>query len=341
MSNEGEGRHWKDWPGLLKWSLQYQDGLHESEFKEMDPERRKWLQESLQSISTSEVDVIIEKLKIIVTDAQLYFEDGMSEDEQKKREDALQAICDVVDNLDNAKDLIPLGGFEPILGLLNCNYHNFRKVAADVIAVSLQNHPDCQSYALKNGAVSALLLSFSTSSSSPQTLYSLFSAISSLVRGSSPAYPQFIEKGGIKFIISVLHDFQQDGKLVTKSIFLLSSLLRDHGELLGEVIESKTIETLIQIIQIQTDWVSREPCLCLLSELSSERAVVERYKAAGLLPILLAMRKEISQSGQEEKHLEVVDYLNHITRRENINVTRPLEIHKSKRVMLVIRNRIY
>ncbi len=45
-----------DWQGLFKWSMQYQDGTHPSEFKEMSQEDKIWLQEALKAYTFNDTD---------------------------------------------------------------------------------------------------------------------------------------------------------------------------------------------------------------------------------------------------------------------------------------------
>lgn len=42
-----------DWEGLLKFSLKYTDGTKKSEFKEMDSNDKKWLEEAMQHYCNS------------------------------------------------------------------------------------------------------------------------------------------------------------------------------------------------------------------------------------------------------------------------------------------------
>jgi hypothetical protein len=44
-----------DWPGLLKFSLSYSDGTKKSEFKEMEQDKKKWLEEAIDYYSNDEV----------------------------------------------------------------------------------------------------------------------------------------------------------------------------------------------------------------------------------------------------------------------------------------------
>lgn len=52
-----------DWPGLLKFSITHSDGTHKSDFSEMDPERKKWLEEAITHYTMAEVRRIQELLE--------------------------------------------------------------------------------------------------------------------------------------------------------------------------------------------------------------------------------------------------------------------------------------
>jgi len=45
-----------DWNGLFKWSMQYQDGTHKSEFKEMSKEDQQWLEGALKQYTFNDAD---------------------------------------------------------------------------------------------------------------------------------------------------------------------------------------------------------------------------------------------------------------------------------------------
>ena len=55
-----------DWNGLFKWSMNYQDNTHASQFKEMSAEDRKWLEAALKQYTyddVSKLKEICEELK--------------------------------------------------------------------------------------------------------------------------------------------------------------------------------------------------------------------------------------------------------------------------------------
>jgi hypothetical protein len=309
-------RHWKDWPGLLKWSLQYQDGTQPSQFQEMDEERKRWLAEALKAMAQSEVDVMVAKLKVIVDKADGYFEGTFTAEEVVEREAALLDIRDLVDNMDNARDLIPLGGFEPILGLLRCKYASIRKAAADVIAVAVQNHPETQRFVLSKGSLPSLLLSLRDSEEAEESV-SLLNTLSSLIRGDSPAFPVFMQLNGLADLLSTLSTQKENLRYLSKFFFLLCSLTRDHAEIIPAVANESLLRLLHENIESEKrEWIFRELCLELLASLSSHPSPSHGDLYRPFMPTLMNVRKQFSSSPPEtqDSFREVLEYLNQITR---------------------------
>eukprot|EP00008_Paramoeba_atlantica_P007373 CAMPEP_0201475268 /NCGR_PEP_ID=MMETSP0151_2-20130828/716_1 /ASSEMBLY_ACC=CAM_ASM_000257 /TAXON_ID=200890 /ORGANISM="Paramoeba atlantica, Strain 621/1 / CCAP 1560/9" /LENGTH=325 /DNA_ID=CAMNT_0047855313 /DNA_START=75 /DNA_END=1052 /DNA_ORIENTATION=- len=321
MAEQNERQpHWKDWPGLLKWSLQYQDGTEESSkeggLKEMDPERRKWLAEALSSVK-GEVDVMVENFKIVVQSPEKYFEKSLTEEELAERTNALTQVRDIVDNLDNAKDLISIRAFEPLIDLLGSKYSEIQCLAAETIGIAVQNHPVCQAHATEKGAVAQLMKTY-RETSCMKVKVACFGALSSLVRGNSPGFGPFLSDGGIALCMETLEHWKDNSaRLNHKCLFLLGSLSRDSPQTLSQMNEGIS-KLLIEIIEKnEENWNLREAALHLISQMcSGDKVWVSRFKEAGLLPLLLKLRKEVSSLPMEEQDslFDVVDSLNSVSR---------------------------
>ena len=54
-----------DWNGLFKWSMDYNDGTHASNFKAMSQEDRKWLEEAMKQYTYNDSDRLKEICLII------------------------------------------------------------------------------------------------------------------------------------------------------------------------------------------------------------------------------------------------------------------------------------
>ena len=317
MAEEKKG--WQDWPGLLKWSLQFQDGTAPSPKCEMDEEKRKWLEDALAAAGEGEVGGMKQDLKIICHDCGKCFEETLTEEELEAKEMAVERIRDVVDNLDNAKDLIPLGGFEPLLELLECAYPSLVGSIASLLAVAVQNHPACQQHCHEVGALGHIIAAFETKNQG--TRAKLMSFLSSLVRGASPVFPPFIEGGGVKMLVSILSDAESSDRLLSRTLFLLSCLTREHPKVMHPRWEKGLVSELLCLIQQKDgDWTLLESICGFLSLISSDSGAWERSGGVevkgDLLSLLMGKRREISQLSEEDKDplFELIESLNAIAR---------------------------
>jgi hypothetical protein len=319
--SNGEKKGWQDWPGLLKWSLQYQDGTSPSEAsKEMDEEKRKWLEEALAAAAPGEVGGMKEDLKIICSDCGKCFEKTLSDEELELKEAAVERIHDVVDNLDNAKDLIPLGGFEPLLELLECQYPSLVGHIASLLAVAVQNHPACQQHCHEVGALNHVLSAFDQMKNQG-TRAKLMSFLSSLVRGGSPVFAPFIQAGGVSTLMAVLSDPESSDRLLSRTLFLLSCLTREYPKVLLSKWEKTAVPELLCLLKEKKgDWSLVESIFGFLSQLSSDQ---DTWIACGgadakgdLVPFLLSTRQEIAKLSKEDQDplFDLIEALNAVTR---------------------------
>ena len=318
MAEEKKG--WQDWPGLLKWSLQFQDGTSPSPNVEMDEEKRKWLEEALAAAGEGEVGCMKQDLQIVCHDCGKCFEETLTEEELEAKEMAVERIHDVVDNLDNAKDLIPLGGFEPLLEMLECAYPTLIGSIASLLAVAVQNHPACQQHCHEVGALTHVISSFDQTKHQG-TRAKLMSFLSSLIRGGSPVFPPFIEGGGVKTLVGVLSDGESSDRLLSRTLFLLSSLTREYPNVMHPRWEKGLISELVCLVQQkQEDWNMLESIFSFLSLLTSDKGAWERSGGGEVkgevVGLVMGKHKEISKLSKEDKEplLELIDYLNTIAR---------------------------
>mmetsp|Transcript_32724 Transcript_32724/g.51154 ORF Transcript_32724/g.51154 Transcript_32724/m.51154 type:complete len:328 (-) Transcript_32724:66-1049(-) len=316
-----KGKGWQDWPGLLKWTMQFQDGITPSGATEMDQEKRKWLEEALAAVAEGEVGGMKKDLQIICHDCGKCFDESLTSEELQVKEQAVERIHDVVDNLDNAKDLISLGGFEPLLELLECEYPSLIGHIASLLSVAVQNHPACQQHCHEVGALGHALSSFENNKNHQQTREKLMSFLSSLVRGSSPVFAPFVEGGGVKVLIDVLSDGETSDRLLTRTLFLLCCLTREFPAVMLPSWEKRLIPELICLIQQKEgDWTALESIFNFFSLISEGR---ETWGACGgeevqgeLVPLLLKLQKEIKGLSEEDQDplFDLVASLNNVAR---------------------------
>ncbi|KAG2455607.1 HPBP1 protein, partial [Polypterus senegalus] len=156
-------------------------------------------------------------------------EEEERDDEQlRKKEAALEHLADLCENLDNACDLVKLGGLEFIVSrLLNDPSSGIRWRSAHLIGCACQNMPAVQSHLLTLKALPNLLELVDKDLNDSVRIKALY-AVSCLVREEESAFQEFLQLDGF----SVLLRGMQSGldKLRTKSAFLLHNLLISHPE---------------------------------------------------------------------------------------------------------------
>ena len=109
------------WLGLMRWSMNYSDGTRPTDLKPMSKEDKEWLEQVMRECVIDEV----ERMKQICDllrggDPKEIFKDAESEvvdrisklitpdDHQQFKQDMLEYLHDLVENLDNAKAFMPM-----------------------------------------------------------------------------------------------------------------------------------------------------------------------------------------------------------------------------------------
>merc|ERR1719158_36047 len=105
------------WLGLMRWSMQYSDGTRDTnDIKPMTTEDRKWLEQVMKECVIDEVERMKQISELLKGgDVEEIFKDAESDvkqrvdqletpdDIQAFKEDMLEYLHDLVENLDNAK----------------------------------------------------------------------------------------------------------------------------------------------------------------------------------------------------------------------------------------------
>jgi hypothetical protein len=125
-----------DWAGLLKWSLQYQDGTHASEFKEMSKEDREWLQEALAHYTYNDTDRLTEICKKLKEETSTLKTEELSE-----LIDELQELVELHPR--NNINLCLTGGMQEIVAIiLGYPDKNVRQQACTLFGAAAQNNKE-------------------------------------------------------------------------------------------------------------------------------------------------------------------------------------------------------
>uniref|UniRef100_A0A0G4I325 Nucleotide exchange factor Fes1 domain-containing protein n=1 Tax=Chromera velia CCMP2878 TaxID=1169474 RepID=A0A0G4I325_9ALVE len=134
-----------DWPGLLKWSLKYNDGTGPG--RRLTDEDMAFLQGAIQ-----------EAMKQVVDSNQLIEQSvpKLLSPDPKERLAALGIIEKCMDQPDAPRNLEKLGALRPLIELLGDDIEDVVLMSLQILSLALQNNPQIQSAASQHGALEAL-----------------------------------------------------------------------------------------------------------------------------------------------------------------------------------------
>lgn len=247
---------------------------------------------------------------------------GSEEDveEDDEREEALEMLSELCENLDNARDLMKLGGLDLCMSRCLCHSEaGIRWRAAQLIASCAQNMPEVQYYLLNQGALSTLLQLTDQDANSTVRVKALY-AVSCLVREQEAGLRDFLTHDGFSVL---MRGMQTDSeKLRTKSAFLLLNLLTSHVEHRETVLSMGMVQQLVSVLRSPHSSVHEHVLgvLCCLVE-ESPRGVSDcKDPSLGLEELLNQRLQDLK--GKEES-LEELEFCERL--RATCFQARPLE----------------
>jgi len=184
-----------DWPGLLKWSLNYQDGTKKaSKHMMMSNDDKKWLSEALQSYTFDEVKEMEKLIKEMVE------KDQASSDYSSYMLDRLEALHNLTYSLDNNKNLCLIGGFDFLFETsFKTKDPKILQKCAILIAECAQNNVWIQNFSLNLHPLR--FMNFVLNNEEMKSKEASLSALSSLVRGlNMDIKRKFIDVDGVEFL---------------------------------------------------------------------------------------------------------------------------------------------
>mmetsp|Transcript_7099 Transcript_7099/g.10833 ORF Transcript_7099/g.10833 Transcript_7099/m.10833 type:complete len:403 (+) Transcript_7099:69-1277(+) len=157
-----------------------------------------------ESSNTGAVN-ILEGNKDIMDDLE-----ALEEEEDKKselivkKEETIKMLDDIVMNGDNAINFVKMGGFTPLLDILQTPHQSLIQVACGLLASILQNNPFTQTAFLKEGGLTKLFKLFKNADGDKMTLGKALGAVSAAVRGSKSAEAAFKKAQGLPWLLKLL-----------------------------------------------------------------------------------------------------------------------------------------
>ncbi|XP_019616864.1 PREDICTED: nucleotide exchange factor SIL1-like [Branchiostoma belcheri] len=182
--------------------------------------------------SYDELKEIFQQMQVDVeTDTEImqklllaYTEEGVSDD---MRLHVLTELEYHVHQIDNAQNLIELGGFQLVILALNDSNSDIRSEAARVLGAAVQSNPKVQIEALESGAIPTLIRLVASDSSVAVRKKSLY-ALSSLIRHFPLAQLRFLQQGGLSCLARLFGD-PDATTLRIKAVTLLHDLMVEQN----------------------------------------------------------------------------------------------------------------
>lgn len=250
--------------GLLRWSLKYQDGTN-NDAKPMDPERRKWLMEAIES----QIVDPVEQMKNVLEVLKLEHPGEDSEDlmdYNSKRLEALREIHHYIDNFDLARDFWKIGGMEAMLGLIqNCQDIKGRCLALEILSVLTQNHIELQQQLFEKDGLTTIMDKLQKEDTHSSERAKAIGALGSLLRGNDAVTNKFlIELKGLPMLFNILRtyiDFENETndhqRIIRKTLFLVKYFV-DTVEDVRVPLKLNFEESLAEVNRKTTDVDSKE-----------------------------------------------------------------------------------
>lgn len=147
------------WLGLLRWSLAYQDGTHNSEFNQLSEQDREWLGSVLKEVVKDEA----ERMNEIILSLQEKHQSGALVAQETEAFSLLEELQDIIEQVDMAEIFAKFHGSKLLLLLLEDKVAvplMVRKQAAVVLATLTQNNLAVQDSLAKHDVLERLMAVF-------------------------------------------------------------------------------------------------------------------------------------------------------------------------------------
>ncbi|KAF7653028.1 hypothetical protein LDENG_00088570 [Lucifuga dentata] len=253
-----EGRENRRYPqnlqGVLQLAVDAGSASDAAPLEPMSEERKEWLREALSEVCKGQMDEVEQMKQCLavlckerVSEQEKEGEEEMDEEEEDERESAFEALSELCENLDNARDLMVLGGLDLCVSQYLCHTQSgLRWRAAQLIASCAQNMPQVQIHLLSIGTLPKLL-QLTDSDLNPTVRVKALYAVSCLVREQEAGLQAFLSHDGFSVL---MRGMQSDNeKLRTKSAFLLLNLLTVYPSHKDTVVSMGMVQQLVSVLR--------------------------------------------------------------------------------------------
>lgn len=296
--------------GLLNFCTEItarEDTTQPTNLQQLDPERRRFLEEALSSLTLNVTKKMAESVKTLCSEAVT-----MSGEDVTEQEQAIAVLEEFVDDMDHAIDLYKMGGFPVLVQCLDSPHSSLRAGAAGLIGDICQNNLQCQQNMLTLNVLPQLLHIVDVDDDSTARVKAMY-AVSCLIRDYPEGEKEFMKANGFSYLMRAMQSGVE--KLMIKSTFLLSRLIQENDSYKAELLSMGYVEQLYTLLSNEeTDNISREHCTAALLSLASSYppALAECMKPELHLKHLLKIRLGEIKSKQEL--LEEASYIMELLR---------------------------
>lgn len=289
----------------------------------MDPDRRAWLQQAINSMTVDSTRQLLENLALVKETIAKLEKDPNHNIFVQKTCDAIGVLTDLCEQIDYAKDFAKLDGFSIFKPLVGCIHEELIVKACELIAALAQNNPICQDMAMKTNLLERLLQFIDVKDSQTQThikarSYALY-AISSIIRSNQEVRTYFETKlDGLSVLLNILDykpiDQPSSGnehnkispfiywwrKLRIRSVFLFRTLCQESPYAAKFFFKKQATRQLTNQLKNPHDPEIREHLLHALKAFLSSLDSKEQMESLNLSPNLRNVVDEIYNSSLQE-----------------------------------------
>ena len=229
MSDQQQQGDTPFWKSLFEWSMKYQeDGSTISQDDaRLSVADREWLEDALKHAMVD--------LSKRMTDIKDALDEGQ-EISVEEKEQMLDELLELVESIDQAKDLSTIGGLQTLLQVLDSGVPSLQWRAAEVIATCAQNNPEVQTSFFSGGVMDPIWRLMD--SEDDVCVVKALLAVSCLIRGSSQVHSYFTENHGASRLIDMVHKRGGDDRILRKCLQILRYCIEESAIDRAEVVES-------------------------------------------------------------------------------------------------------
>lgn len=213
------------------------------------------------------------------------------------KEQLLDELMELVESINQAKDLSTIGGLPTLLSLLTCPHPTLQWRAAEVIATCAQNNPEVQETFMEEGVLPAVwpLLEHPNVTCVIKGLL----AVSCQVRGHVPSLQWFRNQRGVEKLTQLLKS-ASDTKVQRKCLQMLDYVLRvvpsDRQIAYGPL-----LPLLTGIISESEDGEVRTAALGVMQRLAGDvECLIKMQKDGGLVAAVQALQGQLDTLPEED-----------------------------------------